>query len=382
MAHENGGTRQTASVAAGSPDASGPTSAAASRLASGPAAVTATASVTPSGPSAPTLETVAAEAGVSRATVSRVINGSPKVSPEVRAHVEAAVARLGYVPNRAARSLVTRRTDSVALVVSEPETKVFTDPLLAAMVRSLGQALGDVDMQLILMMVRADHQRARLTGYLLGGHVDGVILMSLHGGDDLPRILRDSGIPVVQSGRSMGTVQLPFVDVDNVLGARLAIRHLVAVGRRRIATIAGPSDMVAGVDRLDGFRQELTAHKMSDHRVAFGDFSQSSGEQAMTALLANYPDLDAVFCASDLMAAGALRALRRHDRRVPEDVAMVGYDDLDVALLTEPPLSTVSQPVEDMARAMVEILLAQIAGRTADPEPAILPTRLMLRASG
>jgi DNA-binding LacI/PurR family transcriptional regulator len=372
MAHKDGrpGTAAAAVVSIGTGTAAGPAGTA------GPAG-----SSSPAG-TAPTLETVAAAAGVSRATVSRVINGSPKVSSEVRAVVEAAVARLGYVPNRAARSLVTRRTDSVALVVSEPETKVFTDPLLAAMVRSLGQALGAVDIQLILMMVRADHERARLTGYLLGGHVDGVILMSLHEGDPLPRILRDSGIPVVQMARSLGSVQLPFVDVDNVHGARLAVRHLVAIGRRRIATIAGPADMVAGVDRLDGFRQELTEHKLADHRVAFGDFSQSSGEQAMTALLADHADLDAVFCASDLMAAGALRALRRHERRVPEDVAVVGYDDLDVALLTEPPLSTVSQPVEDMARAMVEILLAQIAGGTSDPEPAILPTRLMLRASG
>ena len=396
MAHENGGTRQTAASTGTVAAATGTATVAPADTAGAPAVSTATASAASSGSSvpsaqsaptgpaaqtAPTLETVAAEAGVSRATVSRVINGSPKVSPEVRALVEAAVARLGYVPNRAARSLVTRRTDSVALVVSEPETKVFTAPLLAAMVRSLGQALGDADIQLILMMVRADHERARLTGYLLGGHVDGVILMSLHEGDQLPRILRDSGIPVVQSARS-NSVPLPFVDVDNVHGARLAVRHLVAIGRRRIATIAGPADMVAGVDRLDGFRAELAVNSLPDHRVAFGDFSQSSGEQAMTALLANYPDLDAVFCASDLMAAGALRALRRHDRRIPEDVALVGYDDLDVALLTEPPLSTVSQPVEDMAHAMVEMLLAQIAGRTSDPEPVILPTRLVLRASG
>jgi DNA-binding LacI/PurR family transcriptional regulator len=331
--------------------------------------------------SPPTLETVAAEAGVSRATVSRVVNGSPRVSDEVRTTVEAAVARLGYVPNRAARSLVTRRTGSVALVVSEAEMKVFTDPLLAAMVRSLGLALSAHDVQLVLMMVRADHERHRLTGYLLGGHVDGVFLMSLHEGDSLPRILHDSGIPVVQMARPLGDVKLPYVDVDNVHGARLAVRHLVAIGRQRIGTIAGPRDMVAGVDRLDGFRQELTAARIADHRVAFGDFSQSSGEQAMLALLADHPDLDAVFCASDLMAAGALRALRRHERRVPEDVAVVGYDDLDVALLTEPPLSTVSQPVEAMAATMVDMLLARIGGRPK-PSPAILPTRLVLRASG
>ena len=329
---------------------------------------------------APTLETVAEAAGVSRATVSRVINNSPKVSPEARALVEEAVARLGYVPNRAARSLVTRKTESVALVISEPETKVFRDPMLAAAVMATGQALAETDKQLVLMMVKDDRDRMRTATYLTGGHVDGVILVSLHDRDPLPTILRSSGIPAVQMARPQPSAPLPYVDVDNVDGARKAVRHLVATGRTRIATIAGPADMVAAVDRLTGFRQELEAQGLPPHRFAHGDFSQSSGEQAMIRLLAEYPDLDAVFSASDLMAAGALRALRRHGRSVPGDVAMVGFDDLDVAVLTEPPLSTVSQPVDAMARSMVSLLLAEISGEP-HADRAILPTRLVLRAS-
>jgi DNA-binding LacI/PurR family transcriptional regulator len=332
------------------------------------------------GAPAPTLETVAEAAGVSRATVSRVVNNSPKVSPEVRALVEETVARLGYVPNRAARSLVTRKTDSVALVISEPDSKVFKDPLLAAAVMATGQALADTDKQLVLLMVKDERDRMRTANYLTGGHVEGVILVSMHDRDPLPRILRDSGIPAVQMARPQPTAPLPYVDVDNVDGARKAVRHLVSTGRTRIASIAGPADMVAAVDRLTGFVEELEASGLSAHRFVHGDFSQSSGEQAMIRLLAEHPELDAVFSASDLMAAGALRTLRRRGRSVPGDVAVVGFDDLDVAVLTEPPLSTVSQPVDAMARAMVSLLLAEIAGEP-HAQQVILPTRLVLRAS-
>lgn len=331
---------------------------------------------------APTLDTVGEAAGVSRATVSRVINGSPKVSPEVRSRVEKTVARLGYVPNRAARSLVTRRTDSVALVISEPESKLFTDLHIAAMSRALGSALSATDLQLILITVKADAaSSARLANYLLGGHVDGVILISLHEGDPLPQILLDSGVPVVQSGRPQSSVSLPYVDVDNVVGARLAIRHLLATGRTRIATIAGPADMVAGVDRLEGFRRELADAGLPAHRIAHGDFTRASGERAMTRLVAEHPDLDAVFAASDLMAAGALRVLRRHSRTVPDDVAVIGYDNLEIGRFTEPPLSTIAQPIRAMAQAMVDILRTQIGGER-EPSSAILPTQLVLRASG
>jgi DNA-binding LacI/PurR family transcriptional regulator len=313
--------------------------------------------------------------------VSRVVNGSPKVSPEVRALVEEAVARLGYVPNRAARSLVTRKTDSVALVISEPETKVFKDPMLAAAVMATGQALADTDKQLVLFMVKDERDRMRIAKYLTGGHVDGVILVSMHDRDALPRILKDSGIPAVQMARPQPLAPLPYVDVDNVDGARKAVKHLIATGRTRIASIAGPVDMVAATDRLTGYARELEAAGLAAHRFVHGDFSQSSGEQAMVRLLAEYPDLDAVFSASDLMAAGALRALRKHGRTVPGDVAVVGFDDLDVAVFTEPPLSTVSQPVDAMARSMVGLLLAEISG-VPHPNQLILPTRLVLRASG
>ena len=330
----------------------------------------------PLGSASPTLETVAAAAGVSRATVSRVVNGGARVSPEVRAAVEAAIAELGYSPNRAARSLVTRRTGSVALVVSEPEARVFSDPMLAGITRAIGQALAETDLQLVLMMVPADSGRRRLTSYLLGGHVDGVMLMSLHGDDPLVKQLSDSPLPVVLMGRPMSPLPIPHVDSDSVDGARQATSHLRALGRTKIATIAGPTDMCAGVDRLLGYREALDGPGI----VVHGDFSMASGEAAMTELLERVPDVDGVFAASDLMAAGALRALKAHGRRVPDDVALVGYDDLDVAELTEPPLTTIHQPLSAMARAMVVSLLAQISGERA-PESVVLPNALVVRSS-
>jgi DNA-binding LacI/PurR family transcriptional regulator len=324
----------------------------------------------------PTLETVAAEAGVSRATVSRVVNGSTKVSPDVKQAVDEAIARLGYTPNRAARSLVTRRTGSVALVASEPETKVFSDPVISGMVTAVSQVLSATDIQLVFMMVPLDAGRDRLTCYLLGGHVDGVMLMSLHGEDPVLAALQSSKIPAVLMGRPMSPLSVPHVDSDSVDGARQAVRHLRSTGRSRIATITGPMDMCATVDRLTGYREELG----SDGIVAHGDFGTLSGERAMAELLERDPAIDGVFAMNDLMAAGALRALRAAGRRVPDDVAVVGYDDLDTARSTDPALTTLHQPLPDMARALVRQLMVQIDGGVAE-DAVVLPNPLVVRDS-
>lgn len=325
----------------------------------------------------PTLETVAAVAGVSRATVSRVINSSPKVSPRVREAVEAAIAHVGYVPNRAARTLVTRRTDSVALVIQEPETQLFGDPYLSAMVRSVGIELADTDHQLVLMMVRTGAQQDRLERYLRGGHVDGALLVSLHGDETLASRLHGQGLPVVVGGRPLGPAgDLLYVDADNVGGARAAVEHLRGRGRRRIATIAGPQDMCAGVDRLRGYLDAVPGAAVVEH----SDFSREGGAAAMRALLAREPDVDAVFAASDLMALGAMSVLAESGRRVPDDVAVVGFDDADVAVWAEPALTTVRQQVGEQGRLMTRLLLRRIAGERA-AVPEVLPTTLVERAS-
>ncbi|GAB2824696.1 LacI family DNA-binding transcriptional regulator [Actinoallomurus bryophytorum] len=325
----------------------------------------------------PTLEAVAARAGVSRATVSRVVNGATNVKPGVRAAVIQAVEELGYIPNSAARSLVTQRTDSIALVVSEPPSRVFSDdPFFSAAIRAVSQELEAADRQVLLMLASSPAGHARVERYVAGGHVDGVILLSMHGADPLPATLGRSRVPMVSHGRPVSSLPVPYCDCDNHGGARDAVEHLIGLGRRRIATIGGPPDMTAAQDRLDGYRAAL-ADAGRAPLVATGDFTRESGAAAMRLLLAEDPGIDAVFAASDLMAIGALGALRSAGRRVPDDVAVAGFDDIGLARFSEPPLTTVRQPVVEVAACIVQMLLA------ADPptEPVILPTKLIVRES-
>jgi DNA-binding LacI/PurR family transcriptional regulator len=326
----------------------------------------------------PTLDAVARLAGVGRGTASRVLNGSAQVSPEARAAVEAAIVELGYVPNRAARTLVTQRTDSVALVVSESQERVFGEPFFAGVLRGINAALIETPLQLWLAMAATPEQRRRVEAHLTGQHVDGVLLLSLHDDDPLPGILRARGMPFVLGGRPARPAPGDaFVDVDNVAGARLAVTHLVERGAHRPATVAGPQDMQVGRDRLAGYRAAWTGPEL----VAYGDFTEAGGHAAMRSLLDREPRLDAVFAASDLMAAGALRALRDAGLRVPADVALAGFEDAGVARQTDPPLTTVHQNVDEMGRRMAGLLIDLINGRPDTDSHVLLDTHLVRRAS-
>ncbi|GIF04130.1 LacI family DNA-binding transcriptional regulator [Actinoplanes siamensis] len=323
----------------------------------------------------PTLEEVAARAGVGRGTVSRVVNGSAQVSPKARKAVQDAIDELGYVPNRAARALVTQRTDSIAIVVFESGERFFAEPFFGRIVQSVSSVLVARNLQMVLMIAQAPEERRQLEGYLTRQHVDGALLLSLHGDDPLPVMLEERGVPTVRAGRSAHP-GLSFVDADNRGGARAAVSYLREQGRRCIATITGPMDMAPGVARYQGYRDVV-----GDGPAAAGDFGEISGAMAMEWLLANHPQLDAVFAASDMMAAGALRVLRRSGRRVPEDVAVVGFDDSVIARHTDPPLTSVFQPVGQMGQEMVRLLLAKLDGDEAVEHETVLPTRLILRGS-
>jgi DNA-binding LacI/PurR family transcriptional regulator len=332
----------------------------------------------------PTLEQVAALAGVGRGTASRVINGSAHVSERSRLAVEAAVAQLRYVPNAAARTLKTRRTDAVALVIAESEDRIFGEPFFAGVVRGISKAVAASGKQLVLLLSQAGARSVQLERYLSPHHVDGVLLLSLHDDDLLPEVIRSHSLPMVVGGRGAQTAGTAWVDVDNDHGAALAAGLLLELGCRTIATITGPLDMAAGRDRYLGFRNALHAagHTLNDDLVACGDFSQASGARAMAELLRRRPDLDAVFCANDPMAAAALQVLREAGRRVPDDVCVIGFDDSPLALGTHPPLTTVRQPPEEMGRAMVELLLAQLERpEAAQPETRVLETSLVERGS-
>jgi len=329
-------------------------------------------------PGRPTLDAVAARAGVGRGTASRVLNGSPQVSAQAKAAVEAAISELGYVPNRAARSLVTQRTDSVALVVSESQERVFGEPFFAGVLRGINATLLETPLQLWLAMAASAEQRRRVEHHLTAQHVDGVLLLSLHDDDPLPALLRDREMPFVLGGRPAHPAPGDaFVDVDNEAGAREAVEYLLAAGARRIATVAGPRDMEVGRARLAGYRAAVGGPGL----VEYGDFSEAGGTAAMRALINREPGLDAVFAASDLMAGGALRALREAGLRVPQDVALVGFEDAPVARQTVPPLTTVHQPVEEMGRRMAELLIAMIGRQPVAESHVLLDTRLVRRGS-
>ncbi|MFE4692332.1 LacI family DNA-binding transcriptional regulator [Streptomyces sp. NPDC056749] len=335
----------------------------------------------------PTLEAVAARAGVSRATASRVVNGGAGVRQPLVDQVRKAVDELGYIPNHAARTLVTRRNGAVAVIIDEPEFRVFSDPFFSRQIRGISRELNAHDAQLVLLLVEGSGDFERVTRYLAGGHVDGVLAFSLHTDDELPSIIRRFRVPTVYGGRpehatrGQDAPQVPYVDCDNRGGAREAVRHLVSLGRRRIAHIAGPRDQVSALDRIDGYRDVLP--DAGGDFVVDGDFTTEGGARAMAELLDARPDVDAVFVSNDLMASGALRVLRERGLRVPEDVAVVGFDDMtSVAEATDPPLTTVRQDVEGMGRLMVRLLMERLNSDTgAWPGSVVTPTELVRRTS-
>jgi DNA-binding LacI/PurR family transcriptional regulator len=209
-----------------------------------------------------------------------------------------------------------------------------------------------------------------------------VLLMSVRAEDRLPDHLADAGIPTVLLGRRSGDEQITYVDADNVGGARGAVGHLLRGGRRKVAAIAGPLDMYVAQCRLRGYRQALAdTGSADDSLVAEGDFTEASGRRAMSALLDRHPDLDAVFAASDTMAAGALSVLRATGRRVPDDVAVIGFDDFDLAEHTDPPLTTVRQPLEEIGHTMVRLLLEEMEQPEVAWRHVILRTQLVVRGS-
>jgi len=340
-------------------------------------------------PRLPTLEDVARLAGVSRATVSRVINGVRNVDPDLHAVVWSAVDATGYVPNRAARSLVTRRAGTIALVVSDSHdhdadpffSRFLADPFFGRAVGGAMSVLGATTIQLALHLLGSEQARARLVGDLRHGQADGVLLLSLHPDDTLPARLVEAAIPVVMVGRPARPTPISYVDVANELGAALAVDHLLSRGCRQVALVGGLADTPASQDRSAGFRQAMARRGRAWSPYEAGDFTRDSGEAAMRRLLDRHPDVDGVFVANDLMAQGALNALRSAGRRVPEDVAVVGFDDSSAAQAAQPPLTTVRQPLEDMAAEATRMLLARVDDPGLTDSSVIFDPLLVVRAS-
>lgn len=332
----------------------------------------------------PTLEDVAAYAGVSRSTASRALNDDAYVSSRARSKVLDAARDLGYSPNHAARSLVTKRTGAVAVVLSEPEAKVLDDPYFATVMHAAYRELAATGVQMLLMFVDSREDVPRTIRFLEGGHVDGALVFAPHRGDPLPTALRLLRMPIVFGGRP-GTARrgVHAVDFDNRAGARLAVRHLLDTGRRRIGTITGMLDHPAAAARLAGWREALEEAGLDHADLSeAGDFTMASGEKATTVLLERAPDLDGVFAASDLMAAGAMQALRAAGRTVPDDVGVVGFDDHPtLAPAMNPPLTSVHQDPREQIRQMVARLLTLLGDDPVRPGTTVLPVTLTVRGS-
>lgn len=330
-----------------------------------------------------TLEDVARAAGVSRATASRVVRADKGVGEEKAQAVRRAVAELGYVPNSAARMLVTRRTDTIALVVPEPDYLIFTDPFFARIAMSVSRALRDEDIQLVILFADSDDASRRATGFLRDGRVDGAIIVSHH---KIPRQIEafaSSPLPVVFVGRPFVDDPPPsWVDVDNIEGGRIAARRLLEVNVSRPAVITGSQDMTAGRDRLDGFL-DVMGRSGIDPVVVEGRFTAASGREAARQLLPSIRSgaVDGVFVSSDPMALEALSLWRENGVHIPDDLKVVGFDDNEGAALASPALTTIVNPAEELGAAAARMVI-DIRADQWDGEPVVLSTRLVPRVSG
>ncbi|MFD9738287.1 LacI family DNA-binding transcriptional regulator [Umezawaea sp. NPDC059074] len=330
-------------------------------------------------PSPVTLEEVARVAGVSRATVSRVVNGVSTVDEELREMVTRAIVATGYTPNRAARSLVTRRAGAIGLVLPD-EGRMLGDPYFGRVVAGVMDVTQPLGVQLVLTSAGAGtHQQ--VVADLRQGRLDGVILIHTHGADPLPKMLIDSHLPVVLAARPVRPMPITYVDVNQLAGASLAAHHLADRGCYRVATITGPVSTTAAHDRLAGFRNTMADRGYPEVIAVEADFTHEGGATAMEELLARCPDVDGIFIASDLMAHGAMPVLRRHGLHVPDDIAVVGFDDSSPALACDPPLTTVRQPVEEMAAEMARLLLGRIERPDRPVSAVVFEPTLVVRHS-
>lgn len=327
----------------------------------------------------PTIRDVAAAAGVSRGTVSRVINGGHWVSPDARAAVEEAIRRTGYTANHHARSLATGRSGSLAFLLTEEHHLLFEDPTFGRLLRGAAEALSKRAMTLVLLVAGTDAEKANVLEYVRAGHVDGVLLVSSHASDPFLGRMHEAGVPIVSTGVPLGLEGLvPSVGIDEARAAREMTAYLRSRGHRRIAHLAGPDDTPGGRFRLAGFREEM-GDAFDPALVELGDYSRESGARAMARLLERSRDIDAVFAASDGMAAGAIATLRREGLRVPDDLAVAGFDDSGIAEAHDPPLTTMRQPWARISDEMVAVLLDVVAGGAG--RDLMLPASLVVRAS-
>ena len=323
---------------------------------------------------------IAAKAGVSRATVSRVLNGDDRVNTERAQAVMDAASKLGYRTNRAARALSTGRTGQIAVVIDDSPS-VLSDPFWGVVLAGISRVLMANDIHPVLMVSPLESEDSPIANYLDGGDVDGAIFLTVHK-EDVVHQIAQKGLPVVVIGTPTDLKSdIVYVDTDNRAGAELATKHLLTSGCKEVATITGDISAVAGIDRLEGYH---AAHlslglEVNEELIAYGDWSFESAKTLTLRLLARHPNIDGIFAANDAMALGVMAAIYERGRLVPDHVAVVGFDDNIMAQTHRPGLTTIRQDILGLGAAAAESMLSILQGET--PAPKILPTELILRES-
>ncbi|MDR1393405.1 MAG: LacI family transcriptional regulator [Bifidobacteriaceae bacterium] len=327
-----------------------------------------------------TLNQVARTAGVSLATASRALNGGI-ASPRAIAAVNRAVAQLGFVPNRAARTLARQKTDAIALVIPEDPAFLFYDPFLTRATHAIAAEFWRANLQPLLLLMDPAEPLTNVAHFLHSGNVDGLVVASFHDNPAMEHKLEETGLPVVFVGRAPSGENFPWVDVDGVQGGYLATKHMLEHGRRHIAMVGGPASMNATADRQAGFLKAHQEAGVEPGPALTEVFDQAWGARAATLLVERYPALDGVFAQSDPIAAGLLQGLRQAGRRVPDDVAVVGFDDFETATSVFPHLTTVRNPVAELSRAAAALLIGYLEQGKWSDWPVILPAELVIRQS-
>jgi LacI family transcriptional regulator len=329
-----------------------------------------------------TLEDIALQAGVSRSTVSRVVNDHSNVSEDVRKRVQEVIKNTGYHPNLAARTLASQRSWMIGLVLPQSVSFFFTDPYYPHLTRGIAQACNKNDYTLVLFLIgNQDDEEKIYPRATRKGMLDGVIVQAGHHGDQMIDRLVNSNMPLVVAGRPFLKTDVSYIDVDNINASYNAVSHLIRNGYLRIGTITGPTTSAVGIDRLEGYRKALLerGREINESLIVEGDFMEEGGYYAMKQLLPAKPD--AIFAASDLMAIGAMRAVREAGLSIPDEVAFIGFDDLPHAKLPNPQLTTVRQPISQLGFQAVEILIDLIENGTNPARCITLTTELIIRES-
>ncbi len=325
---------------------------------------------------------VAARAGVSRTTVSFVLNARADtgITDETRRRVEEAARELGYHPHGAARALAGGSSHTIGLVVRQSPEQVSVDALLAETLWGIGSEAHQGGYRVLVEPLSPEG--GRYSDLVLSERVDGLIVSGPRTDDEELVALVRAGFPIILQG-SLPTLDAPSVDVDNRAGARIAVEHLLGLGHRRIGCITNaPLAYTAAADRLAGYHDALAGAgvRPDPELVVEGAFDAGSGRAAMNELLALSPRVTAVFVASDIVAFGALRALREAGRRVPADISVVGFDDIPLARHFDPPLTTIRLPARALGAAAGRALVERLAGRAVS-QRTLLPTELIVRDS-